>query len=196
MKSAKQFQSLYSGSGHGVILAKQLRGFLQKEVDQFIYNALIVMVEDSPHFMMPTGSTLSEKTLWEQNVKAAMADVFANLASGSWLDLPIGLAFDITTERASYMLYGPQFLVDADLEPVLKANEYLVEVEPKDQDIRHWWLGTLLSIESLSTQLDEQAEKLKNSHGSYVKSGNFRSHRSHILGFQTENVKQAADVIE
>jgi hypothetical protein len=166
-----------------------LREEFQIAAEQFLYHALIVMIEEFPQVVGVTHESddpeVNEK-LWAQVVMAASVTFFTGVITETWaFKLPAGLAFSIQEGSVFVMPYGPHDWVLSDLQPILEASEDLEEegIAHHIENTGAYWQGSVLTRDQLHAQLSVQVDKLIKSGGSYVKHGNFRKHKSLIMSF-------------
>jgi hypothetical protein len=172
-----------------------LRGEFQQAADQFLYHALIVMVEEFPQVVGvqtdPDDTDIDQK-LWTQEVMAASVLLFTGLMTGSWpFTIPSGLAFSIYEGQVILMAYGQYEWIILDLQPILEATEQIEELGMAYVEIitPYYWQGPVLSHDNLHAQISVQVDKLIKTHRSYLKYGNYRKHRSLIMSFHKEKVE-------
>lgn len=189
MNTAKRFQNHRRGILAGMQTAQDLRILLKTRIAQFLYNAMIVMVED---FLLEgePGSlvdTCPPEEAWHYKVALAKSEVFAMIMTGVWFQLPMGFAVNQTRSYFEYNVYGgPDFLIE-ELEGMIMQDPRVLDVGALTWDhpdfaeyLDGCWIGSLLDTATLGGMIARQSAKLTAS-PSYVKNEFYRRDREAIM---------------
>lgn len=194
MNMVKRFQNKVRGVAPGMATAKGLRQLLRARTADFLYNALVVMVEDYPASMpegpnvVLDGVNLSEADAWEYTVMAASAEVYTGIMTGSWFTLPVGFAVNQNRHKFEYNVYGPAFLVE-EFEGLMLQCDHVTDVGvlyPGHAEFAEYldgcWLGSLMDASTLHGMIARQADTMKELK-SYVKNDHYRGDSKIIKEF-------------